>query len=451
MNSQTRRVLRFVVPSLAGVLFFLFPMRHEGVVTIPMAVLADVVTDWLGPSLPYIALVLVVFSAVVSLYFSLFRKASTASESRFGALFTVTRGWLLLRVAGAVVGAMIIWKLGPEMIWSAETGHIVVDDLLTAIVVLFVFASFLLPLLTEFGLMELIGMALSRGFQFLFRLPGRSCIDALASWMSAGTVGILITSQQFEGGYYSKRESAAIAACFSIVSLPFCVVVAKFAGLGHVFIPYYITICVAGLITAIILPRIPPLSRIPDEYSEVGKQIIEDVAAKGGLIKAGYEAALAKADRAPGFRQFVAGALHNLFDIWFGLMPPLIFIATLGLVVAEYTPVFQVLSWPFGVLLTWLQLPEATAAAPAMVVGFAEMFLPAVIAQGIESELTRFVVITVSITQLIFMSENGLMVLRTRIPLNLWDLAVVFLLRTVISLPIIAAMAHYFAYKGILS
>ena len=451
MTTGTKRVLRFLIPSLVGVFAFLYPVRDEGTYTIPMAMLSDGLAEWLGDSLPYIGFGLVAFSALVSLYFSWFRKASVATESRFMALFSVTRGWLFLRVAGAIVCGMIIWKLGPEFIWSEATGHIVVYDLLTAILLIFVFASFLLPLLTEFGLMELIGIALSRGFQFLFKLPGRSAIDALASWMSAGTVGILITSQQYESGYYSKREAAAIATNFSIVSLPFCVVVANFAGLGHVFIPYYITICVAGLVTAIVLPRIPPLSRIPDEYSEVGKQISEGDEPEGSLIRAGYEAALDKAAAAPGFKQYVNGALHNLFDIWFGLMPPLVAIATFGLVLAEYTPVFQILAYPFGVLLSWMQLPEAGTAAPAMLVGFAEMFLPAVIAQGIESEVTRFVVVAVSITQLIFMSENGVLILKTRIPLNLWNLFVLFLLRTIISLPIIAAMAHFFAARGILS
>ena len=42
-----------------------------------------------------------------------------------------------------------------------------------------------------------------------------------------------------------------------------------------------------------------------------------------------------------------------------------------------------------------------------MVVGFADMFLPAVIGSGIESEMTRFVIAGVSVTQLIYMSELG--------------------------------------------
>ena len=192
---DVRGILRFLVPSSFGVFFFLFPVQDNDVWTIPMAVLSDWLGEALGTSLPYIGYGLVLISALLSIYYSIIR-SSRPTASRFEQLFKVSSPWLLLRVTGAVVGAMIVWQIGPEFVWSEATGHIVVYDLLTAIVTIFVFAAFLLPLLTEFGLMELVGLALSPVFRFLFRLPGRSCVDAIASWMTAATVGVLITSEQ---------------------------------------------------------------------------------------------------------------------------------------------------------------------------------------------------------------------------------------------------------------
>ena len=211
-----------MLPSSLGVFFFLFPVYDDGVWTIPMAVLSDRLGAWLGDSLPFIGYGLVLISALLSIYYSLLRKPKAGSGTRFEQLFSVTYSWLALRVVGAVFGAMIVWQVGPEFIWSEATGRVVVYDLLTAIVTIFIFAAFLLPLLTEFGLMELVGLALAPVFRFLFRLPGRSCVDAIASWMTAATVGVLITSQQYESGFYNKREAATITTNFSIVSLPFC-------------------------------------------------------------------------------------------------------------------------------------------------------------------------------------------------------------------------------------
>jgi nucleoside recognition membrane protein YjiH len=52
---------------------------------------------------------------------------------------------------------------------------------------------------------EVIGTVIRRPFRWIFRLPGRSAIDATASWMGAATLGVLITCQQYERGYYSQR------------------------------------------------------------------------------------------------------------------------------------------------------------------------------------------------------------------------------------------------------
>ncbi len=438
--------LKFVTGSSIGAFFLFFPVKDDGVITIPIALLSNKLTDYLGDLLPPIVIAIVTISSVLSLWFSLRQSSSQETPSGMRQIFTVDRSWLALRILGFVTALMIFFETGPEFVWSKATGHIVLYDLATAIVTIFIFAAAILPLLTDYGLMELVGTLLSRIFQKAFRLPGRSCIDALASWMAAAPVGVLITSQQFEKGNYSGREAAVIATNFSVVSLPFCVIVAQFVGLSHLFVEFYLTVIIAGLIAALITPRIPPLSRIPDFYAEVGKQLHEDVLEHGGLWRSGLVAALRKAQQAPGLKQWSKSAIHNLFDIWFGLMPPLVAIGTLGLIVVEFTPLFTWLSYPLIPLLEVMRLPEATAAAPAFLVGFAEMFLPAVLANSIESEVTKFVVITVSITQLIYMSEVGVLIMKTRIPLSFGSLVQVFLLRTVITLPIAIVAAHWFVF-----
>ena len=433
---------KFLLPSLVGIAAFLTPIRYKGSVTIPMAVLSDWLTAAFADQWPAIIVGIVFVSAVLSSWFSLRTAEPEQSSGRMRDIFIVSRGWLLLRIAGFAIALLIFFQLGPEAIWSERTGHIILYDLARAIVTIFIFASFMLPLLTDYGLMELFGTLLSRIFKRLFLLPGRSCIDALASWLVAAPVGVLITSQQYDSGNYSGREAAVIATNFSVVSLPFCVIVAEFAGMSHLFVEYYATVVVAGLIAALITPRIPPLSRIPDSYSPAGKQLHEDQIGDGSLWKAGLSAALEKARNAPGPGRLVRSALHNLFDIWFGLMPPLIAIGTAGLVVAEYTPIFQWLSYPLVPVLNLALLPEAAAAAPALLVGITDMFLPAVLAKNIASELTRFVVITVSITQLVYMTEVGILIMKSPIPLNFGRLLQIFLIRTAITLPIAIVAGH---------
>ena len=97
---------------------------------------------------------------------------------------------------------------------------------------------------------------------------------------------------------------------------------------------------------------------------------------------------------------------------------------------------------PFEPILALLQIPEAGEAAQTMVVGFADMLLPAILGAGIESEMTRFFIATVSVTQLIYLSEVGGLILGTKFPLKLWDLFIIFIIRTIIAIPIVAGVAH---------
>ena len=77
-------------------------------------------------------------------------------------------------------------------------------------------------------------------------------------------------------------------------------------------------------------------------------------------------------------------------------------------------------------------------------VGFADMFVPSILANSIESELTRFMVAVVSVSQLIYMSEVGALLVGSRIPVTLLELFIIFVLRTLVALPISIFMARIF-------
>ena len=58
--------------------------------------------------------------------------------------------------------------------------------------------------------------------------------------------------------------------------------------------------------------------------------------------------------------------------------------------------------------------------------------------------MTRFIVGDASITQIIYMSEVGALILKSNIKLNILELFGIFMLRTLISLVVITSVAHLF-------
>src|SRR5690625_37737 len=435
--------LKFIIPSLLGIFLLMVPISVNGEITLIVAIWADFIDKYIGAYMPTIAVILISISFLGIIFTKLFQPQFILANNFLINLFDVGPIVLLTRTLAFIFGILALFQIGPEFIWSEDTGGNILFGLLTTLVAIFFFAGFVLPLLLDFGLLELFGTLMKKIMRPIFTLPGRSSIDSLVSWLGDGTIGVMLTNKQYEEGYYTKREAAVIGTTFSLVSIDFTIVVLLELDLGHMFIPYYGTIIVAGLAAALIMPRIPPLSKKADTFYEKAEPHEEEIIPEGtSLFKWGMQQA---AERAKGINSFVPvikGGSRNVLMMWFEVIPVVMAIGTIATIIAEFTPVFQWLGAPFIPILNILQIPEATEAAQTVVVGFADMFIPAILGSGIESEMTRFVIGCLSVTQLIYMSEVGALLLGSKLPLNMKDLIIIFILRTLITLPIIAGIAH---------
>lgn len=438
--------LKFLLPSLIGIFLFMIPINVNGEITIPIAVLSKNFLNLLGDNLLTFALILISISSLGSLIVKILRIAKIDTSSRFeffNRLFDVTPFWFVLRIIGTVFVICAYFEIGPEFIWSKNTAGLVLNDLLPSLISVFLFAGFLLPLLLDFGLLEFVGALLTKVMRPIFNLPGRSSIDCIASWLGDGSIGILLTSKQYEQGFYSKREAAVIGTTFSAVSITFSLIVLTNVGLAHLFVPFYLTVTFAGIVAAIIIPRIPPLSRKPDTYYNNQETKNLEVIPEGYTpFSFGLENALKKANSNTHPKQFVIAGIKNVLDMWIGVLAIVMAMGGLALIISEYTSVFQMLGAPFIPLLNLLQVPEAAAASQTLVIGFADMFLPSVMAVNIASDMTRFIIAAVSVTQLIYMSEVGGLLLGSKIPINIKDLIILFIERTLVTLPVIVLLAN---------
>ena len=340
---------------------------------------------------------------------------------------------------------MTLKQWGPEIIWSAGTGGMVLHDLAPSLFVTFIFAGLLLPLLLNFGLLELLGTLLSKVMRPVFRLPGRAAIDCLSSWLGDGTVGVMLTNKQYEDKQYTQREATVVATMFSTVGISFSLAVLTQVNLQNMFVPFYFAICLSGVLAAIVLQRIPPLSKKKDLFIDGTTRDADSELIPEGetALSYGYQLAVERAAKVTSLKAVVQQGAKNALDMVFGVLPAVMTIGTIGLVVAETTPLFSILGTPFVPLLELLGLPEAAAASETILVGFADMYVPSILAAPIDSDITRFVIAAVSVTQLIFMSETGAVILSSKIPLNLMELITIFLLRTLITLPVITLVAHW--------
>ena len=438
--------LYFLIPSILGIILFMIPLKFGEEWKVPIAKLADILSGWLEPAMPMTAMIIIVIAAIGSLLYA-FIPRSSSKPSLMEGLFKVTPFWVITRIIGAVFAIMVTFQIGPEAIWNENTGGLLLapDGLVSFLFTIFLFAGLLLPLLLNFGLLEFFGTMMVKVMRPLFKLPGRSSIDALASWIGDGTIGVLLTSKQYEDGHYTQREAAIIATTFSVVSITFSLVIIDTVGMSNYFLPFYGTVLLTGVVLALIMPRIYPLRSKKEEYIDGRKFTGEEEQLPEGynVFNHGLENALDTASKNRSISRIFTDGMRNVLDMWIGVAPVVMAFGTVALMLAEYTGVFTFLGKPFEPILSVLGIPEAAAAAQTMVVGFADMFLPVILADGsITSPITLFTIATISVVQLIYMSEVGGLILGTKIPINILDLIIIFLLRTLIALPIVAGVAH---------
>jgi len=438
--------LVFLIPSLIGVFLFMTPVPSGEIMTIPIAVMAKAIQALFSEIALGLIATIICITGVMSLVLSVFKPKSLTKFRLLNHLFNVSWIWLVTRLFGMAFVLLTYFQVGPHAITSENTGLLVLKDLLPVLFSVFILAGLLLPLLLNFGLLELVGTLLTKVMRPLFGVPGRSAVNCVASWLGDGSVGILMTARQYEDKYYTQREAAIIGTTFSAVSITFCLVVIGQVKLEYLFAPFYLTVCLAGVVAAIIVPRLPPLRfkkdvLIDGEEPDGNAELVPEGKT---LFKHSLDVALTKAEKAPGLKGTIEEGLHNAFDMVFAVLPVVMAVGTFALIIAEYTPIFQYLGMPFIPFLELLQIPEAEMAAQTIMVGFADMFIPSILAAGsIESDVTRFIIAAMSVTQLIYMSEVGALLLGSKIPVNIFELFVIFILRTLVTLPVIALMAHW--------
>ena len=438
-----RRLLRFLIPSVAGLLLFMVPIEVGERWTVPIAYLISQVTAFVSPYMAAMAILIVVVPSIISMLVMLSPKLRQHPHGLWR-LFSSSPGWLAIRLAGTVSLLMVHYQVGPAWVWDPDTGGVLLNEVAPVLLVLFFLSSILLPLLTDYGLMEFVSTWISRPFQRLFNLPGRAAIDCLASWLSASSVGIILTAQQYHDGHYTRRQASTIATNYSIVSIAFAYVLLSFVSLERVFLGWYLSVSLAGIVCALIIPRLPPLSRIANlTKDEMPLQPeLNDRGSCESLAGCALRRGMERADRAlPPFRK-LQRSLYAAADLSITVYPAMMIFGVLGLAIIKYTPVVDILATPLVPYLELFGLPEAGSAATAMLAGFVDLLMPVILGADIQSELTRFVVAGVAVNGIIFLTEVAVVIMKARIGLNLLQMFLIWLLRLLIAVPILSVMGR---------
>lgn len=428
LKVETRAPMwKFFIYSIIGAFMFFVPVT----IGEKSSIMLDHIVSWIQANvsgvLPYYALALILAGAAYPFI------SGTWKKSKVDMVFS------FFKVIGLVVGVMIVFEFGPAWLFDPDMGPFLFNKLVISVGLLVPIGAVFLALLVGYGLLEFIGVLMQPIMRPIWRTPGRSAIDAVASFVGSYSLGLLITNRVYKEGKYSAREAAIIATGFSTVSATFMVIVAKTVGIMDMWNLYFwLTLIVTFIVTAI-TTRIWPLNRIKDDYYE-GSVPQPEAKPEGSRFTAAWNEAQETVKQAPSLGSNIWENLRDGLLMAMAILPSILSIGLLGLVLAEFTPIFDWIGYIFYPFTYVLQLPEPMLVAKASALGIAEMFLPAllVVNSGI---IVKFVIAVVSVSSIIFFSAVVPCIVATEIPISIPKLIVIWIQRVILTLIIVTPIA----------
>lgn len=446
---------RFVAVFAIGLAFFVLPVPWGETVTVPFDIFVGIIEANAAQYVLGMAWLMVVGSALLTTVSAFHTRElyeledETADRLSLELWETNTAFWAL-RIVGAVIATGFLFEIGPALVLDPDVAGVVWGTLILSIVIIIPLGSIFVKMLIECGALEFVGTLARPVMQPLFGLPGRSALDGAASWAGSFAIGFYVTRTVFDRGGYNKREVFIICSCFGTASIGTIGVFAAAFDMLHIFPVILLAYLIAIIAAAIVTIRIPPLSRVPEEY--IAEPNVEPKlnGSPGDYVRLAVSEAIEESNGTSSIRAGWRGLIDGIV-LTATITGTVVAVGTLVLILYHNTQLFQILSTPLEPVIAAFGIPDADVVASALIIGFAEMYVGALMATGLAPMAQFFVILVVS-GQILFLAASGPMMMDmfTDIPVRLRDITAIFAVRTLVLIPISAVLTHAVNLAGLL-
>ena len=451
---KTKGLIQCIIFSIIGIFVFFGQVTVNGESDTVFGIIYNGFLDLFGSAIYWVLALIIGANFLCHLYFKYVKKGSVKNAfaevyANDSIVHTILYGLgTLYIVMYAMVDSGLMENV--EIITGAATGGSVIPPIVKGVLGIILVGAVFMPTLLNYGVLEIVGAILEPLMRPIFKIPGKAALDAVTSFVSSSSLGVMVTNRLWKQGAYTDKEMVSIMTGFSAVSIGFAYLVIDTAGCADQFVKIYALSFVMVFIMAVIMVRIPPISKKAERYFNGRTQTAEDLKdAKytAKTIPTGFSRAVKRAGIARGIHKDVALSLKDSALVVPQVLTMLSAIGVSAMIIAEYTPIFTWIGYIFQPLLMLCQVPDAGMIAASMPIGIAEMFLPVLIIQGklelIAYEARAFVCL-VSMCQIIFFSETATVMLATKSPIKFKEIIICFIERTILAIPLAALCIHLF-------
>ncbi len=374
----------------------------------------------LGGYTAYYALIIILIGAILPIIRMDFKKSVTD--------FIL----VVVKIIGAIIGCMYVFNIGPKLLFQPNYGLFLFEKLMLPLSILIPVGAIALSFLVGYGLLEFIGVFMQPIMRPIFKTPGKSAVDAVASFVGSYSLGLLITNRVYKDGMYNKKEAVIIATGFSTVSATFMVIVARTLNIMDMWnLFFWSTLVITFAVTAI-SAHLPPISRESEAYYN-NQEGQKEVKVQGSYIKTAYAEAKRQSHQSLTLFKNIMTNLKDGIEMTMAILPSILSIGFLGLVLANFTPIIDWLSYIFYPFIYIFPIDDKPLLAKASTISIIEMFLPSLLVVKASIEV-KFVTAITSISAIIFFSALVPCILATDIKIPIWKLVVIWFIRVALTL-----------------
>lgn len=427
--------LKMSLFAFIGIFVFFATVTINGKTSIPLDHLVSFVSNNFSAHLKYYALLMIVAGSIFPFYKKTWNSSSVAVVLS------------IFKILGSIFVFMYFFKIGPNFLFEKDMLPFLFEKLVIPISIIVPIGAIFLSFLIDYGLLELVGVFMHPLMRKIWKTPGKSAVDAVASFVGSYSIGLLITGKVYKKGGYTAKEAAIIATGFSTVSVTFMIIVANTLKIMSFWSPFFWTTFLVSFLVTAITARLYPIKQM--EHNPIDLDV-DKIDKKG---KSTFQFALDN-----GIDVFIKSG--NLFEniknnsrdgvfITMSILASIMSIGTCGLLLAEFTPFFGVLGFIFYPIVLLLQIPNPLEFSQAIASSLAEMFLPALMLVDASLE-ERFIGAIVCISSILFFSASIPCVIATGIPISIKQLVIIWFERVVLTLLLATPITYLLMYFKII-
>ncbi|WFD09889.1 YjiH family protein [Tepidibacter hydrothermalis] len=415
-------MIKFIIYNFIGIFIFFTPIKLNNKITIPIDHIIIYINNHY---INYICIYTLVLIAL-GVFYPFITKSW--NKNRFNKIIS------FFNFSSIFVGVIFVADLDNFYFISKDMLSIIFNNITIPISIAIPIGSIFLTFLIDYGLLEFIGILMQPIMKPLFKVPGKSAINALASFLSNSSIGVFITDTIFKDSKYSIKEASIIVTGFSTVSISSMIIIAKTLDLMSMWNAYFITTLIVTCSVTSITARIPPLSRKSNSY--ISSNFVIEAKIYKNFIRNGWTEAIKSIHKPIDIYDSLYKNFKNGFIVTITVLPSIVSIGTTGLILSKYTCFIDLLAYIFYPVLKILQLPEPMLTAKSASLGIIDLFLPSLLITD-SSFLTRFIIGVVSVSSVLSFCSCIPCILSTKIPLSVSELFLIWIERVVFSFIIV--------------